>query len=117
MLEHETEVRRGMALLDEVCPGWIDMVDLDTLNINSCTDCVLGQLCGDYRDRYVYPEMANIRTDDYGFSATYLGGAVESGSLTDTWKILIQERRDQRMVNANRDSIECDSLEFATAGH
>lgn len=118
MLEHETEVRRGMDLLDEICPDWIDRVNLDTLNISSCTDCVLGQLCGDYRDRYyAYPKMKEINSDRYGFTSTQYGGAVESGSLTDTWKILIRERRDQQIVDVTHRSTSCESREFAMAGH
>lgn len=30
--------------LDKVVPGWEDRVDLPTLNIASCSDCILGQV-------------------------------------------------------------------------
>jgi hypothetical protein len=46
----ETEVARGIALLDKRTPGWRERLDPDRLAIASCEDCVLGQLYGDYFD-------------------------------------------------------------------
>lgn len=37
-------VRDGAALLDRLLPGWHDVVDVDSLWINSPCNCVLGQL-------------------------------------------------------------------------
>lgn len=39
-----TRVARGVALLDRKAPGWVDRIDLDTLELSSAFDCVLGQL-------------------------------------------------------------------------
>lgn len=97
MLEHEIEVRRGIALLDRVRPGWIDEVDLGKLNINCCLDCVLGQLFGDYRFGYYELRLDTIpERQFYGFS--YDDGLVESTTLTNTWRILIQEERKKRQM-------------------
>ena len=43
-------VARGAALLDEKAPGWIDKIDLSTLNIASDRLCILGQVYEDYED-------------------------------------------------------------------
>lgn len=41
-------VARGAALLDVERPGWVDSIDLVTLNISSEARCVLGQVFGDF---------------------------------------------------------------------
>src|SRR6266536_5620391 len=38
------QVARGAALLDEKIPGWAERIDLARLQMNSCHDCVIGQL-------------------------------------------------------------------------
>lgn len=38
------EVARGGALLDEVTPGWWDLVDVESLALYDPTACILGQL-------------------------------------------------------------------------
>lgn len=37
-------VAKGAAFLDEHFTGWWERIDLNTLNIDSCDNCVLGQL-------------------------------------------------------------------------
>lgn len=39
-------VTKGAAHLDRVVPGWFHRVDIGTLTLSSCEDCVLGQLAG-----------------------------------------------------------------------
>lgn len=41
-------VQRGAFLLDTQFPGWVDQVDLSTLNLASGCDCILGQKFGDF---------------------------------------------------------------------
>lgn len=41
-------VARGAALLDGVTPGWWSRIDPVELEIASCTECVLGQVFGNY---------------------------------------------------------------------
>jgi hypothetical protein len=42
------KVERGALLLDERHPGWHHKINLNELNLESCTACVLGQLHGDF---------------------------------------------------------------------
>lgn len=44
MQKLQERVERGVELLDERYPGWLDEVWVDGLDMNSCSDCVLGQL-------------------------------------------------------------------------
>src|SRR4051812_23092318 len=41
-------VQRGASLLDTEFPGWVDQVDLSSLNLASGCDCILGQRFGDF---------------------------------------------------------------------
>lgn len=45
---YEDRIARGAALLDEQRPGWRDEIDVETLDLASECDCILGQLHGDY---------------------------------------------------------------------
>ena len=53
MLTHEeaaARVAKGAAYLDEVCPVWVEHVEVNTLDMADSCRCVLGQLHGYYRD-------------------------------------------------------------------
>jgi Uri superfamily endonuclease len=41
-------VDHGAALLDERLPGWRRVIDPDGLELRHCSECILGQLFGDY---------------------------------------------------------------------
>lgn len=88
-MAYETEVARGIALLDEKILGWRDRIDLGRLNIASCEDCILGQLYGDYFDgREIL--TGNIPPTE-GFDwAVYRGFTTESpldvDALTAAWR-------------------------------
>ena len=43
-------VAAGARLLDEYSERWWEDVDLDRLDLSSCTQCVMGQLFGEYGD-------------------------------------------------------------------
>lgn len=57
-------VRRGAKLLDDVAPGWADRINLATLRLCDSSQCILGQLYGEY-----YPAGAQAV-----FGATDLAG-------------------------------------------
>jgi len=44
------EVKAGVMLLDKVKPGWEQRINVETLNLESAMECVLGQLYGSYAD-------------------------------------------------------------------
>lgn len=43
-------VASGAEYLDEVYADWAATIDVDTLDLNGCDECVLGQLFGGFRD-------------------------------------------------------------------
>lgn len=44
----QDRVARGVALLDERSPGWVNKVSLNKLNMWSSADCIVGQVLGNY---------------------------------------------------------------------
>ena len=47
---YERQVQKGARLLDERMPGWEGKINLLTLNIKDCHQCILGQLYGEYSE-------------------------------------------------------------------
>jgi hypothetical protein len=76
--------------LDQKVPGWEHRINLDTLDIKSCRNCVLGQLFGSY-------EQALQTLLKEAFSS-YVGDAfIDSGS-TVLWRTEIRDRRENPLV-------------------
>jgi hypothetical protein len=76
-------VRNGMAFLDERMPGWRERIDIDTLNIESCTSCALAQATGeDYRIAIESHRLSMEQRCRLGFTDLDLGHA----DLTKAWK-------------------------------
>ena len=72
-------VRKGIKFLNEREPGWRKRIDLNTLNLANCAQCVLGQLYGEYGTgvHKLFPEL--------GREFNYLGGVLgEHGFTTQT---------------------------------
>lgn len=112
-------VQRGAALLDTRFPGWVDSVDLSTLNLASGCDCILGQKFGDFRagarQTHLAVETSSVpmgersrdQLQEYGFLVNYNFGVGlanwslaevarvdrEYAELTDAWAKLITDRR------------------------
>jgi hypothetical protein len=119
--DHEGNVDRGIALLDEKVPGWEHRIDLDILKLSACHECIIGQLMlstglGEQPPVYVdYYEFqlgverlglndADQEDERYGFNlydtepqgdedeVEYVTGQ-DWQDLTETWKRKILERR------------------------
>jgi hypothetical protein len=94
-------VERGAALLDEKRPGWWQGIDLDRLDISSCSDCIAGQIGGG--NYLIGAEGAGLWTWEedvaHGFGAEAASFA-EYGALTAAWRDLIVRRREGRLVSA-----------------
>lgn len=95
-LDIEERVELGAAWLDENRPGWLDRIDLDTLSVEHCDLCILGQIYGDYCDAPDEAKYASIGdatpSRDRGFNA-YSGRDEEYEALTVEWRRLIESRR------------------------
>lgn len=90
-MSYEERVRRGAALLDEKYPGWADRIELDRLDLGSCTTCVLGQLYQDQDiEAYGWEDDDEDEPDNYDKGVHLLGlgrenttQGIESEETTD----------------------------------
>lgn len=64
---YESKVAQGVQLLDQNVPNWRDKINVDNLDLGSCSICVLGQVFGDYNDGL---NALGVDGYDYGFNTT-----------------------------------------------
>ena len=104
----ETRVAQGVALLDEQLPGWVDRIDLDTLNLASPCRCILGQTWDEWSDptdeddryflhahRLLGPAAGVVAEAEHGFNSVHYGRLMreEFAALTAEWRRVILARR------------------------
>jgi hypothetical protein len=102
--EIDIAVNRGVEFLDEHLPGWVEKIDLDTLDLAVPCMCVLGQLEGDFwlamahHGHAEVNEFGTIRPDwdwshAHGFSRPTVFDYAQYQALTNTWKHRVEMRR------------------------
>lgn len=105
----EGAVAKGAAWLDENKPGWIDMINIQKLEMSNCLRCALGQIFRNYRnvidchqDGDFYKGWKSVEwSREHGFekekvSMSGLSREVAYSTLTLVWKKLILSRRATR---------------------
>lgn len=65
-IEAEIRVARGATYLDEVRPGWYNAIDVQTLTIHDCNECVITQLTGNWRPSELALDYRSV--NEYGFN-------------------------------------------------
>lgn len=89
-------VEAGAAWLDLNRPGWVDRIDLETLDLGEPCRCILGQEYGEYQNM---PDLLweSGLVHPYGFNAAVFGTWAqrtdEFDALTAAWRELIERRR------------------------
>ena len=82
--------------MEEMYPGALSRVDLDTLNMASCEQCVLGQCLSDsigtYNDKLDVLGLGRYDQYAYGFSMLSLGAREQWEALRDAWIDEIKNR-------------------------
>lgn len=87
-------VAAGAAWLDEHRPGWVDRIDLETLDLGDCANCIVGQEFGEIIPHRL-PEAVRDYNPDLGFDA-YAENSRPSYTHTllgREWRRLIEARR------------------------
>ena len=119
-------VRNAARVLDKVIPGWHRRVDLEKLNMNECTMCMLGQTFGEDAEtaiaKELYPEeWAEVKeqtflTDGYRIGINFLSkrnvytkslSAACSGTIDAcVWAEAVAERRarDEQQTECSQSS-------------
>jgi hypothetical protein len=106
-MEVAERVSNGIALLDELEPNWRESIDLEMLNIATCTNCILGQLSfkEDGLTSTDYSRWLDKRYKTYARDRHELGFTVYNGpteyyypslddfnSVTAEWKRRLNDR-------------------------
>jgi hypothetical protein len=100
--EARSRVAKGAALLDDKRPGWADRIDLASLDMGCCSQCVLGQVFGSFfwaASGFWPIHDLKQRAEEHGFDlntadADSVAAAEEEWTiLRNAWVGIIQERR------------------------
>ena len=90
----QAEVERGIKLLDDNWFSFRNRVDLDTLDMGSRSQDILGQLYGDYPDGLIQLGINKSEAHEYGFTTREDEKNFENMSyLGETWRELMYMRR------------------------
>lgn len=84
-------VEDGAAWLDARSPGWWRRIDLNTLDMESNVECVLGQLNGGFVKVMADQRLSRAQLSELGFICKS-GEPCYCSRLTDGWKEVIVER-------------------------
>ena len=87
-MEHDKRVLKGASLLDTHFKGydWRSEIDIETLEMDSSSQCVLGQLFGDYQNGLIA-----LKLDDVSMG---LDARREVGFSTCAWDSYDWEKLD-----------------------
>lgn len=92
-------VEKGVHLLNEKCPGWFEKIDLEKLFMQSCDECVLGQLFGNFikGTGILLPGASAI---DFGFSiSAYNFRDSDWSALREEWIKQIVALKDRKNLD------------------
>ena len=92
--EVKARIAKGAAWLDKWHPGWAMKIDLRSLNMFNCLQCVAGQLFGDYRDLPFQPHWPRGMSGmDMGLTLSVTAYALSSRNFQKLWVAEIKARR------------------------
>jgi hypothetical protein len=104
MTKEKEAAGKGAEFMDSYMPDWYKKIDLDDLDIDSCVDCILGQLFGNYETGI--KEVWGLGPDDLydnldercklGFTAVRFWDD-RAPLLTAAWKKEIQDRLSEEV--------------------
>lgn len=86
MTDYAAKVAAGIKKLDASKPGWRDLIDVQTLDLESCSVCVLGQIFGDYHDGRDQLDISSAMAHEMGFNTEN-----SFRELTEAWKEALGE--------------------------
>jgi hypothetical protein len=63
MNEYDKRVANGIRFLDAVKPDWRESVNLDTFDLSSIFQCIIGQVFGSYNDVFPWIYVNEVHVD------------------------------------------------------
>lgn len=96
----EMQISKGVEYLDkDLGPSWIDRISLEELDLVDCYYCIIGQLYGDFFDKF----FSTNHAVEFGFCIPYTTrgflGHTEYKQLTQEWKEKIAQLKAERRNN------------------
>lgn len=93
----EEQIAKGVEYLDtDLGKSWPNRISVEELNLDNCYYCIIGQLYGDFWDRFYFSGHAV----PFGFSLPhnleYKGAKEEYNQLTQEWKDKIIQLKAER---------------------
>lgn len=95
MGKYDAQIAAGMALLDEHAPGWETRIDVETLDLWSTCNCILGQEFGRFEHGLCLLILDGPAATRYGFDVDpRASDALHIGyrTLTSEWRRAIRAR-------------------------
>lgn len=87
-------VKKGAVWLDENYPDWVGSISLYDLDMAECSDCIIGQVIGDYND-LIGPKQTFAWAVEHGFEARadYVRDIMdEYRNLETVWTAEVEKR-------------------------
>lgn len=85
------KVKAGAELLDERRPGWAKEINLATLNLEECDECIQGQLYGEFQNAAALQQLG-VADIAHGFTLPFCTSDWDWLFLTELWKQEIIKR-------------------------
>jgi hypothetical protein len=93
----QSNVAAGATMLDAKEPNWFLRINIEILNIDSPSRCILGQLYGDYFNAAREMGIAG-KEESLGFCIDWDSNELSFDDLEDAWKREIADRLGQPVV-------------------
>src|SRR5688572_15387979 len=89
-INYKEQIQNGIKLLNEKVPNWRNVINLEELDLYSCTNCVLGQVYGGYRSGLHELNLSKKSSEHYGFRVSDVDNidhsyATDYEQLTQEW--------------------------------
>lgn len=94
----EVRVKLGADLLDQKAPGWLARINLDTLQLGDCENCILGQIYGHFALGLVETGLIDEAEDNLLLKHGFVGhNQLDTLHLEAEWCIVVAARRASEM--------------------
>ncbi len=118
----EAKIAKGIEFLNRECPEWLDLINLDKLELSTACDCVLGQsfmhrkgFCKYGYDYVLYHmNLGLVKACEYGFSLANFKYDPPYEQLTKEWHTaisnLLKDRDEKRILDVVPDLQACQTF-------